>query len=393
MLEISSPIGISAGGGVAVGFGVGVGDRAVAVAGIGDGEAIGPWLRGVIVGNSSEAFVVATGMDEAVGKRVGVGKTVTSGCDVTCAPHAIIIKVSDKRPIVGARFNFESHIKHRPESNSVYSFDQMLMRSLHGNTAIVTGGAHRVGKVIALALAEAGADIALHYGQNVQEARQTIDELRHLGRTARMYKADLGVWSGARELGHQVLSDFGHVDILVNSASSFVRADYLATDEAAFDAAMDVNIKGPFALGQVVAEDMIRMRSQDVIIADLDSGGGPLKHGNIINIVDEGAMVPRNPYAAHGVSKSALLALTRLQAAELGPYVRVNAICPGPVLKPSTLDDAAWQNLRNNNPLRIVGSAEQVAECVMFLIAGPHFITGDCIMLEGGANLFRGMRG
>jgi NAD(P)-dependent dehydrogenase (short-subunit alcohol dehydrogenase family) len=238
---------------------------------------------------------------------------------------------------------------------------------LAGKTALVTGSAHRVGKAIALALAREGADMVVHYGGSDTAARQTAAEIEALGRRALVAQADMSQWSQALALGHRALEHFGKIDILVNSASSFVNADYLSTTEAQFDAAMDVNCKGPFALSQVIGKAMVE-------------GEG----GNIINIVDEGAFYPSRTYTAHGLSKAALLALTHSQVLALGPKVRVNAICPGPILKPPGYPEERWQALRAMNPLHELGSPEQVSEVVLFLITGPQFINGDVVMLDGG---------
>ncbi len=241
----------------------------------------------------------------------------------------------------------------------------------NGKQALVTGGAHRVGRAIALQLAAAGADIALHYGANVDGARATAAEIEALGRKVVLLQADLASWDAARDLAERAILGLGHLDILVNSASSFVGAHYLHATEQQFDASIDVNFKSPFVLGQVFGNHIIARGAS----------------GHIVNIVDEGINRPYPPYAAHGLSKAALLALTRLQAAALGPHVRVNAVCPGPVLKPPGSSDANWEKLRERNPLRALGTAEQVGECVLFLIAGPQFVNADVIMLEGGASV------
>lgn len=238
---------------------------------------------------------------------------------------------------------------------------------LEGKVALVTGAAHRVGRVTALALAREGADIVVHYGGSADAARETASEIEAMGRRALLHQADMGNWDAAAALGRRALEHFGRVDLLVNSASSFVPNGLLDTSEADFDKAFDVNIKGPFALSQVVAKAML-------------AGDG----GNIVNIVDEGAFYPWKAYVAHSLSKAALLALTRSQTLNLGPKVRVNAICPGPILKPPDYSEAQWQALRQTNPLQALGTAEQVAEIVLFLVTGPQFVNGDCIMLDGG---------
>jgi NAD(P)-dependent dehydrogenase (short-subunit alcohol dehydrogenase family) len=239
---------------------------------------------------------------------------------------------------------------------------------LAGKVALVTGSAHRVGKAIALALAAEGADIVVHYGGSEKAATETANEISALGRHVFVRQADMGRWQDAEALGRDALAHFGKVDILINSAASFNVKGFLDTTEADFDQAFDVNIKGPYALSRVIGEAMLGYDSVS----------------NIINIVDEGAFYPWKSYVAHGAAKAALLALTRAQALNLGPKVRANAICPGPILKPPDYTEERWQKLRNTNPLHELGTAEQVAEIALFLLTGPHFINGDCIMLDGG---------
>jgi NAD(P)-dependent dehydrogenase (short-subunit alcohol dehydrogenase family) len=163
---------------------------------------------------------------------------------------------------------------------------------LANRIALVTGGAHRVGRAICLALAAEGADILLHYGSSDAAALRTADEIRALGRRVLVLRADLSSWSAARELGARAIDAFGRVDILVNSASSFVRGRFLATSEADFDRAFDVNVKAPYALCQVIGAAMATRPAGDT--------------GAIINIVDEGAHSPSRDFAAHGLSKAAL---------------------------------------------------------------------------------------
>ena len=235
---------------------------------------------------------------------------------------------------------------------------------------MVTGGAHRVGRLIALALAREGADIVLHYGGSADAAQATGREIEALGRRVFVTQADLGNWDEAAALGARAIQHFGKVDILINSASSFVPSDYFATTEADYDKAFGVNTKGPFVLSQVFAK---------AIFDD-----APDRRGDIVNIVDEGAFFPGKHYVAHALSKAGLLALTRSQTVNFGPKIRVNAICPGPALQPVDMSDDAWQKYGNSNPLKIVGEPNDVGDVVLFLLTGPRLVNGDCIMLEGG---------
>lgn len=239
---------------------------------------------------------------------------------------------------------------------------------LQGKVALVTGAAHRVGRAIALALAREGADVVVHYGASRAAAEETARDIDALGRRTLLLQADMGSWPAAEALGRAALAWQGRIDLLVNSAATFNTKGLLDADEADFDMAFDVNVKGAFALSRVVGAAM--MNAEGV--------------SGIVNIVDEGAFYPWKGYVAHGMSKAALLAMTRAQALNLGPKVRVNAVCPGPVLKPPDYSEERWQTLRSTNPLHELGSAEQVAETVVFLATGPQFINGDCIVLDGG---------
>lgn len=239
---------------------------------------------------------------------------------------------------------------------------------LQGKIALVTGAAHRVGRAIALELAKEGADVVVHYGASAAAAQETAAEIRALGRNVLLHQADMGSWPAAEALGAAALAWQGRIDLLINSAATFNTSGLLDATEADFDMAFDVNVKGAYALSRVIGRAMLGYDSVS----------------NIVNIVDEGAFYPWKGYVPHAMSKAALLAMTRAQALNLGPQVRVNAICPGPILKPPDYSEERWQALRSTNPLHAIGSAEQVAETVIFLTTGPQFINGDCIMLDGG---------
>ncbi len=246
---------------------------------------------------------------------------------------------------------------------------------LSGKVALVTGAAHRAGKAIALALAAEGADLVLHYGRSEAEARETAAEIRAMGRRVAPAQAELSSWEAAQALGRAALATFGRVDVLVNSASSFVRPGFAQTTEADYDLAFNVNIKAPYALCQIIGASMAGRTAADP--------------GVIINIIDEGAFATSGRFFAHGLSKAALLALTRALAVNLAPAVRTNAVCPGPILKPDGMSEGRWQALRAGNPQGAFGTAEDLGACVVFLASGPIFINGECLMLDGGRNWTR----
>src|SRR5690606_969189 len=186
-----------------------------------------------------------------------------------------------------------------------------------GKVALVTGGARRVGRSIALDLAEAGADVVVNYFRSAQEAERTVADIVALGRRAIAVRADVSLASDVDALVRRVADTFGRLDILVNSASTFESAPLLAIDEAAWDRVLGVNLKGPFLLTRA-AVPLLR-----------GHGGGV-----VINIADLSAFQPWPNYAHHSVSKAGLVHLPRVLARALGPDIRVNAIAPGTVLPP-----------------------------------------------------------
>ncbi len=238
-----------------------------------------------------------------------------------------------------------------------------------GKVALVTGGARRVGRSIALDLAEAGADVVVNYFRSAQEAERTVADIVALGRRAIAVRADVSLASDVDALVRRVADTFGRLDILVNSASTFESAPLLAIDEAAWDRVLGVNLKGPFLLTRAS-------------VPLLRGHGG----GVVINIADLSAFQPWPNYAHHSVSKAGLVHLTRVLARALGPDIRVNAIAPGTVLPP---DDSTAEDLRRQRERTVLmrlGSPEDVNRAVRFLIESDY-VTGEVVVVDGGRML------
>ncbi len=238
-----------------------------------------------------------------------------------------------------------------------------------GKVALVTGGARRVGRSIALDLAEAGADVVVNYFRSAQEAERTVADIVALGRRAIAVRADVSLASDVDALVRRVADTFGRLDNLVNSASTFESAPLLAIDEAAWDRVLGVNLKGPFLLTRA-AVPLLR-----------GHGGGV-----VINIADLSAFQPWPNYAHHSVSKAGLVHLTRVLARALGPDIRVNAIAPGTVLPP---DDSTAEDLRRQRERTVLmrlGSPEDVNRAVRFLIESDY-VTGEVVVVDGGRML------
>lgn len=237
---------------------------------------------------------------------------------------------------------------------------------LEGRTALVTGGAKRVGRGITLTLARAGANVVINYNSSADEAEQTATEAEGLGVAAMAVRADVTDYEDVKAMVASAVDRFGTVDILVNNASSFV-ADPLPTDDmSVWRHSIDTLVHGPFHCANAVAPHML-------------AGGG----GVIIGIGDLSAFEPWPGFAGHAVGKAAVLALTRQLALELAPTIRANAVVPGPALRPHNYDDAKYARTAEKTLLGRWGTPEEMAHAVQFLIEADY-ITGEVIVVDGG---------
>ena len=247
--------------------------------------------------------------------------------------------------------------------------EQMPMTgSLAGRVALITGGAVRVGRVIALALAGRGAQTAFTYLPG-EPHEQTVAEICELGGEALALPMDVREPGAPERVVAQVVDHFGRLDILVNNASVWLKAPFLAITRDAWQAALDINLTGPFLMSQAAAPVMLRQQS-----------------GLIVNITDLAAFQVWPGYAHHAASKAGLVALTRVMAAELAPHVRVNAIAPGTVLLPEGADEAKRRWAEEKSVLKRIGRPEDVARTVLFLV-DSDFATGGVYFIDGGRSL------
>jgi pteridine reductase len=229
--------------------------------------------------------------------------------------------------------------------------------------ALVTGAAHRLGKVFALTLARHGFDIVLHYHQSLDEARQTQAELGSMGSRMTLAQADLTDPSQIQSL----VSNLDAIQVLVNSAAFMPSGNVEALTLENWDAALDLNLRAPFLLARECAAKM--------------SAGGL-----IVNITDVGAQKAWSRYPSYTVSKAALESLTKVLARALAPGIRVNAIAPGFVLQSDIVSDEEWQRLLNRVPLKRAARAEEIASALEFLLKN-EYITGQTIVVDGGYSL------
>ena len=241
---------------------------------------------------------------------------------------------------------------------------------LKGKRALVTGGAVRIGKAIALALAEQGCSIALHYGRSVSEARAAASEVRALGVDCSLHKADLARAASVQALGRQVLGHRLGCQILVNSASIFPRVSLEEAGPADFDLPYAVNLRAPALLTQALGLALVRKRQS----------------GRIINIADVGGRLAWPGALPYSLSKAGLLQLTRLSAAALAPWVLVNSVSPGPMLMPDKHSAAQARASVRRSLLKRLGGPEEIAKAVLY-VAGSDFMTGADLIVDGGRSL------
>jgi pteridine reductase len=241
-------------------------------------------------------------------------------------------------------------------------------KKLAGRVALVTGAGKRLGRAVALRLANEGADVAVHYGKSEAEAREVVGEIEKLGRRAGAFTAELTDVAAIQKLMQSVTSRFARLDILVNCAANFLETKFGETNEATWDASMDTNLKAPFFCSQAAAPHLAK------------SG-----RGVIINFADIGGLLGWTEFLPHSISKAGVIMLTRILAKELGPAVRVNAIAPGTITMPG--DPPEWQaDFVRRAPMKRTGRPEEIADAVMYLV-GAEFVTGHVLVVDGGRTL------
>ena len=239
--------------------------------------------------------------------------------------------------------------------------------SLLGRVALVTGSAKRLGRAVALRLAQEGADVVVHYRTSAAEAQSAVAEIEKLGRRAVSIAANLDRVSEIKRLFDETAKQFGRLDILVNSAANFLPASIISTTEEIWDASLDANLKAPFFCAQAAAPLLRRAK------------------GTIVNFADTGGLLGWPGYIPHSVSKAGVVMLTKVLAKALAPEVRVNAIAPGTITMPG--DPPEWEaELIKLAPLQRSGIPADITDTVLFLVQSK-FVTGQVLVVDGGRAL------
>lgn len=236
-------------------------------------------------------------------------------------------------------------------------------------TALVTGGARRIGRAIALALAEAGFDVAIQFHRSASEASETVAAIGARGRRGVALAADLGREAEVVRLLPAAVEALGPVGVLVNNASTFERDEWHDVTRASWDAHLEPNLRAPFVLTQAMARALPEE-----------------SEGVVVNLLDQRVWNLTPHFVSYTVSKAALWALTRTLALALAPRIRVNGIGPGPTLPSPRQTPAQFARQCAALPLGRGASPEEVGRAVLAILALPS-MTGQMIALDGGQHL------
>ena len=238
---------------------------------------------------------------------------------------------------------------------------------LRGQKALVTGGAKRIGRALALALAHAGADVAITYRGSDADARQTVDDLQRFGVKAISAFCNVREEESVLDAAEYVLGEFGELDLLVNNAGAFETEVLEKISVEQWDAMFETNTRGPFLVAKALHPALKKAR------------------GRIVNIGSLGGI---HPWATHGhycTSKAALHMLSQTMAKAWAPEISVNCVAPGMIVQGEV--NAAYEHFAQKTPMQRNGSADDVAAAVLFFATGPHFITGQLMAVDGGLGL------
>ncbi|MES2254180.1 MAG: SDR family oxidoreductase [Pseudomonadota bacterium] len=238
-------------------------------------------------------------------------------------------------------------------------------------TVLVTGAAKRLGRAIALHLAGAGWNVAIHYHGSADEAESAADAVRALGVKAATLKANLSREEETISLVGRAAAELGPLTALVNSASIFENDDWQSASRASWDAHMETNLRAPFVLSQTFARQ----------VTDSKISGGA-----IVNIIDQRVLKPTPQFISYSLSKAGLHWLTTTLAQALGPNIRVNAIGPGPTMRNARQSEEDFARQRDATVLKHGAEPDDVAEAVRYLLEADA-VTGQMLAVDGGQHL------
>ncbi|MED5464748.1 MAG: SDR family oxidoreductase [Myxococcota bacterium] len=236
--------------------------------------------------------------------------------------------------------------------------------------ALITGAGVRVGRAIALSLAEAGYRVVCHANRSVREAEDLVETIVAAGGEAQAVVADLSQREAVQELARRVCAEYPVLDLLVNNAGLYERGAFEEISAASYGTMQAVNVEAPFFLTQG-------------LLPSLRASG----EACVINITDSAVARPYGEYAHYFVSKAGLEALTRVLAIELAPGIRVNGVAPGTVAFPPDFNEGARESIRRAIPMQTTGTEQDIAEAVLYLARRGTFTTGQILRVDGGRSV------
>jgi 3-oxoacyl-[acyl-carrier protein] reductase/pteridine reductase len=240
-------------------------------------------------------------------------------------------------------------------------------RPLAGRVALVTGAAKRIGRAVALSLAETGAAVAITWRDSEIEAARTVADLEALGVQAAAYRAELRDPTQIRTAVEAAAVQLGRLDILVNNAGHFETAALESITVEQWDRMFETNTRAPFLVAQAAYPHL------------------KAAHGRIVNIGSLGGLHPWPTHAHYCTSKAALHMLTRTMSKAWAPEISVNCVAPGMIVNGEV--DPEFEQFARRTPMKRNGSAHDVAQAVLFFATAPHFITGQVLSVDGGLGL------
>lgn len=239
-------------------------------------------------------------------------------------------------------------------------------KKMSKGTALITGGAVRLGKVFSATLANAGYNLAIHYNSSSEQAAATAEEMRETGVNCETFQFDFSEKNDVSDLITNVRKQFPDLNVLINSASVYDQATMMETPELILERQFKVNFQAPYLLTQAFAQQC--------------------KSGNVINIIDNKIAFNQYQYSAYVLSKKSLAEFTRLAAVELAPDVRVNGIAPGVVL-PASVRSQDYIDWRIEGiPLKQQGQTDNIAQALQYLLTND-FVCGQILYVDGGESL------
>jgi 3-oxoacyl-[acyl-carrier protein] reductase/pteridine reductase len=262
---------------------------------------------------------------------------------------------------------------------------------LRGKTALITGGAKRLGRASALALAQAGADVAITFRDSSQEAQQTVADLSALGVRAFALRCDITNEPSVRSMMKDAGRELGHIDILVNNAANYETVEFEELTVKQWDAMFASNTRGPFLVSREALPWMRRpsAKNKNASAARTEAAktNASKTESKIINMGSLGGLRPWATHAHYCSSKAALHMLTKVMAKALAPEIAVNAVAPGMIDLGEKSAAAFMRRMARQTPMQRNGRGDEIAAVVLFFATAPQFITGQILAVDGGIGL------